>query len=65
MPTSSPPRLEELPDILTPEEVAAVMRVDIQAVYRQIKEGTLPSVKVGRWPRVPKDRLLRFLEGEA
>jgi excisionase family DNA binding protein len=59
----SPLRLADLPDILTPEEVAGLMRVDTQCIYRLIREGVFPAVHVGRNPRVPKDRFLRFLEG--
>ncbi len=46
---------------LTAAEVAAVMRVSTMTVYRLIKAGSLPAVRVGRSYRVAEDDLDRFL----
>ena len=51
------------PDLLTVREVAALLRVDRSYVYRLIREGRLPVVRLTphkTW--VPKADLLAFLE---
>lgn len=60
--------LEELPEVLTVEEAAAVLRIGRGAAYalaRQYlategREG-LPVVRLGRSLRVPQAKLLRLL----
>jgi excisionase family DNA binding protein len=34
-------------EILTPEEVAVLLRVDKETVYRNLRSGRLPGAKVG------------------
>lgn len=63
--TDTPPQWSTLPDLLTAEEVAALFRVPTGMVWRQIREGVLPSVRMGRMVRIPKGKLLQFIEGEA
>jgi excisionase family DNA binding protein len=46
---------------LTAAEVADAMRVSTMTVYRLIKAGSLPAVRVGRSYRVAEDDLDRFL----
>jgi excisionase family DNA binding protein len=46
---------------LTAAEVADAMRVSSMTVYRLIKAGSLPAVRVGRSYRVAEDDLDRFL----
>jgi excisionase family DNA binding protein len=63
------PSLEELPEVLTVEEAAAVLRIGRGAAYelaRQYRatnghEG-LPVVTLGRSLRVPRAALRRLLE---
>ncbi len=42
---------------LTVPEVAEILRVPRLHVYRLVREGKLPAVRVGRWVRVPEDAL--------
>jgi excisionase family DNA binding protein len=66
---SAAPSLEELPEVLTVEEAAAVLRIGRGAAYelaRQYRltngrEG-LPVVTLGRSLRVPRAALRRLLE---
>jgi excisionase family DNA binding protein len=37
--------------LLTPKEVAAILRVDKSWVYRAAREGSLPAVKLGHYVR--------------
>lgn len=48
--------------LLTVAEVAATMRVSNMTVYRLIKNGELPAVRVGKNYRLRDADLLRFLE---
>jgi excisionase family DNA binding protein len=48
--------------LLTVAEVAAGMRVSNMTVYRLIKSGELPAVRVGKGYRIREAELQRFLE---
>lgn len=48
--------------LLTVAEVAAGMRVSNMTVYRLIKGGELPAVRVGKGYRIRESELQRFLE---
>jgi len=47
--------------LLTVSEVAAAMRVSNMTVYRLIKGGELPAVRVGKNYRIRENDLERFL----
>lgn len=51
--------------VLTIEEVAAVLRLDPTTVYRHIRQGTfpMPVLTIGRRRRVAKNVLARYLDG--
>ena len=48
--------------LLTVAEVAVGMRVSNMTVYRLIKSGELPAVRVGKGYRIRESALERFLE---
>jgi excisionase family DNA binding protein len=48
--------------LLTVAEVATGMRVSNMTVYRLIKSGELPAVRVGKGYRIRESELRRFLE---
>jgi excisionase family DNA binding protein len=48
--------------LLTVAEVAAAMRVSNMTVYRLIKGGELPAVRVGKNYRLRESDLERFLQ---
>ena len=50
---------------LTVPEVAEILRVCTKTVYKLIKEGSIPHVKIGREIRVPKGRLIDYLQNSA
>ena len=63
-----PPSLDDLPEVLTVEEAARVLRIGRGAAYelaRQWRESGghdgLPVVSLGRSLRVPRDALRRML----
>lgn len=51
--------------VLTVPEVAEILRVCTKTVYKLIKEGSIPHIKIGREIRVPKGRLIDYLQNSA
>ena len=48
--------------LLTAEEVAARLRVPLTWVYRAAREGSLPSVRCGRYRRFDAADVARWIE---
>jgi excisionase family DNA binding protein len=46
----------------TVNEVAMLMRVSNMTVYRLIKQGDLPAVRIGRGYRIREEDVHRYLE---
>lgn len=51
----------ELPPVLTVEEAAALLRIGRSAAYVAVANGEIPSFRLGRRIRIPRDRLLELL----
>jgi excisionase family DNA binding protein len=49
-------------DLLTPREVAEVMRVSTMTVYRLIKAGDLRAIRVGKHLRIRGQDVAEFLD---
>jgi len=67
MPASPPPPPPlALPDVLTVDELAALLRVDRKTAYAAIAAGEIPGVRhLGRTIRVRRDTVLTWLaEGQ-
>jgi excisionase family DNA binding protein len=56
-------KMEGLPDVLTVEEAAGVLRLGRNTVYEAIRRKSLPAIRVGRRILVPKSALQRWLSG--
>ena len=54
---------EQLPVMLTTEEVSCILRVTEVSVRTMIRDGRLPGVKIGKAWRIERDQLRRFVEG--
>ena len=52
---------ESLPLVLTVDEVMELLRTGRTATYEAIRRGEIPSIRVGRRIRVPRDPLLQML----
>lgn len=52
------------PALLTVAEVADLFRVSSMTVYRLIRSGELPAVRVGRSYRVREDDLQAYLQSQ-
>ena len=53
----------ELPDVLTVEETAKFLRISRGLAFQSVRQGDIPSVRVGRRLLVPKLKLLEWLDG--
>lgn len=53
--------LDELPPVLTVEEVAKVLRIGRSAAYDAIRAGAIPHLRLGRQIRVPRCKLAALL----
>lgn len=50
----------EMPVFLTVEEAARLLRLRRSHAYELVRRGVIPSVRLGRFIRVPSEQLLRL-----
>lgn len=50
--------------VLTVDEAAKILRISRTLAFAAVREGALPSVRIGRRVLVPRDRLEAFLRGD-
>lgn len=48
-------------NLLTVKEVAALLRVSAQTLYKMLEQGEIPAVKVGSQWRFDRDRIREWL----
>lgn len=60
----APLSLDDFGELLTEEETARVLRVSRMTLYRQRRDGHIPSVRIGRRVFYRKADLLRLLSGD-
>ncbi len=56
--------LEGLEEIITPAEVASLLRIHVKTVYRLAEEGLIPGKKIGRSWRFRKSSVLELISNE-
>ena len=56
--------LSSYPEALTASEVAEILRVCTKTVYKLIKLGEIPAVKIGRENRISKSVLISYLRNK-
>lgn len=54
--------LENYPPVLSVDDVAQILGITPKTVRNLIKNREITGIKVGRLIRVPKDRLVKYLE---
>ena len=59
----TPARSDDLPAVMTADEVAAFLRVDRKTVYDAVKNGTLPALRLRKVIRFCREEVLQFLRG--
>jgi excisionase family DNA binding protein len=52
---------ENLPTVLTVPEMAKVLRIGRGSAYELVRSGGVPSVKVGKLVRIPRDGLILWM----
>lgn len=52
-----------IPDLLTVDDVARILRISTKTVRRRIETGDLPHIRHGRSIRVLQDDLTRYIAG--
>jgi len=62
MKTTTIPRFDDLPDILTVDEAADFLRLGRSSVYESIHAKDIPAVRIGRRLLVPKSGLKQFVD---
>lgn len=55
----------EMPEIMTPEQVATYLQVNTKTIYRYIHQGKLPAIRLGRQYRVSGVHLGQFLRTQS
>ena len=55
---------EQMPLVLTIPEAAELLRLKKSTAYKLVKEGHLPTIKIGRQVRIPRDELLKIIQGK-
>jgi excisionase family DNA binding protein len=58
-------RYDDLPEVLTPKEVRAFLRLGRNAIYAALQGGKIRSVRVGQKFLIPKAALREFLDRDA
>ena len=58
-------QVEELPLVLTPMDIAAVLGISRNTAYELIHSEDFPILRVGKQYRVSRKRFLTWLEGQA
>ena len=48
-------------DVLTPSEAKEVLRVSKNTMYRLLRAGIVPSIKIGTEYRIRKDSLIEYI----
>ena len=56
---------EELPLVLTPIDIAAVLGISRNTAYELLHSTSFPAFRVGKQFRVTRERFLTWLEGQA
>lgn len=57
-------RTEELPLVLTPMDIAAILGVSRNTSYEVLHSKDFPVFKVGKQYRVPRDKFLLWMEAQ-
>ena len=58
-------RVDDLPLLLTVDEAAEVLRIGRNGAYAAVANGGIPSVRIGRTIRIPRDALAALIGVDA
>lgn len=54
--------LKSYPDVMNVRQVSEILDVSTKTVYKQLKNGDLQYIKVGREFRIPKIAILKYFK---
>ena len=57
-------KYNEIPAVITVEELAEILRIGRNSAYKLVKSGEIDIIRIGRTIRIPKNALLDYLSGE-
>ena len=52
----------EYPDVLTVQQLSAMLRISTKVAYKLVKEGKIKSIRIGRNFKIAKVFVLDYLE---
>lgn len=55
--------VEALPLVMTPMDVAAVLKISRNTAYELVHRDSFPSLKIGKQYRIPRDKFINWLDG--
>lgn len=55
---------DDLPELLTPEQVAEYLQISLTSLMRLLRRKELPGIKVGSLWRIRKERLLAYIDSQ-
>jgi len=53
--------MAELPDVMTPQQVADYLQLHVMTIYRHIHDGRLPATKIGGRYRLKREHVEELL----
>lgn len=59
--TTRPKKLDDYDDVLTVQQAQEILQIGRNTLYRLIQCGKLPHIRIGRCIRIPKARLIDYL----
>lgn len=57
-------KYNEIPAVITVEELAETLRIGRNSAYKLVKSGEIDIIRIGRTIRIPRKALLDYLSGE-
>ena len=57
--------LQDYNDCLTPKEVMKILVISRNKVYELLANKTIPSLKIDKQYRIPKEKLIEYIYGNA
>ena len=54
-------RSNEFPDVLNVDQLCKLLHVGRNTAYNLLRSQVIPSVRVGKQYRIPKDKVIQFL----
>ena len=57
--------IKDVDEVITPSQVAALLKIHVKTVYRLAEVGVIPGNKIGRNWRFSKKSILRLVSGTA